>query len=196
MSEPAPDAPGAGQRTARLAPFVALGVVAVLAALFWVLASAGGSTDDPSATPLVGRPAPAVVSTTLDGEPFDLSRRKGSWVVLNFFNSTCVPCIREHPELVAFHETQSRLGVEGAELYTIVNDDSDAAVRSFFTDNGGGWPIVRDDDGAIAVAFGVARVPETWIVSPSGLVVARFAGEVTADGLSTTLQQLREAGAA
>jgi cytochrome c biogenesis protein CcmG/thiol:disulfide interchange protein DsbE len=117
-------------------------------------------------------------------------------VVLNFFNSTCVPCIREHPELVAFHETQSALGVEGAELYTIVNDDSDAAVRGFFADNGGGWPIVRDDDGAIAVAFGVARVPETWIVSPSGVVVARFAGEVTAEGLATTLQQLREAGAA
>ncbi len=203
MSEPEPATleadsvtDAAGQPRPRLAPFVALGVVVVLVALFWVLASASGDADSTSASPLVGRPAPDVVSTTLDGEPFDLARRKGSWVVLNFFNSTCVPCIREHPELVAFHEAQSGLGVEGAELYTIVNDDSDAAVRGFFEDNGGGWPIVRDDDGAIAVAFGVAKVPETWIVSPSGLVVARFTGEVTAAGLSTTLQQLREAGAA
>ena len=36
--------------------------------------------------------------TTLDDESFDLARRKGSWVVLNFFNSTCVPCVAEHPE--------------------------------------------------------------------------------------------------
>ena len=51
-------------------------------------------------SPLIGRPAPEATGTLDDGTSFDLSRRKGSWVVLNFFDPTCVPCIQEHPELV------------------------------------------------------------------------------------------------
>lgn len=184
----------AGRPRRRVAPFVALGLVVVLAGLIVVLAGAKGGTDDTAESPLVGRAAPAVVSTTFDGDAFDLGRRRGSWVVLNFFNSTCVPCVREHPELLAFAEAQADLGVDAAELYTIVNDDSDEAVRDFFADNGITWPIVHDDDGAIAVAFGVAKVPETWVVSPTGVVVARFTGQVSADGLAATLEQLRAAG--
>lgn len=183
-------------RQRRIAPFIALGVIAVLVALFVVLATADSPSDEATAdSPLIGRPAPDVVSTTLDGDSFDLSRRRGSWVLLNFFNSTCVPCIREHPELTAFHEQQEELGADGAELYTVVFDDDDEPVREFFTENGGGWPIVRDPDGTIAVSFGMSQVPETWIVAPNGVVAARFIGEVTATGLTDTLDMLKGRGA-
>jgi cytochrome c biogenesis protein CcmG, thiol:disulfide interchange protein DsbE len=178
-----------------VAPFVALGVIAVVLALFLVLVAADPPGNDATAeSPLIGKPAPAITSGTLDGTTFDLSRRRGSWVVLNFFNSTCVPCIREHPELVAFHDDQQALGARGAELYTVVFDDADAPVREFFGDNGGGWPIIRDPDGTIAVAFGMSQVPETWIIAPNGVVAARFIGEVTADGLTDTLTTLQGAG--
>ena len=46
---------------------------------------------------------------------------------------------------------------------------------------------------AIDVAFGVAAVPETWIVDPDGVVRIRLISKVTAEGLNVTLQQLREA---
>ena len=182
----------AGRAPRRVAPFVALAVVVVFVGFFWLLAAADPPGEESSAeTPLAGKPAPAIVSTTMDGEPFDLTRRRGSWVVLNFFNSTCVPCIREHPDLVAFHEEQEALGAEGAELYTVVFDDADEPVREFFEENGGDWPIVRDPDGTIAVSFGMSQVPETWIVSPEGIVTARFIGQVTAEGLSATMADLR-----
>jgi cytochrome c biogenesis protein CcmG/thiol:disulfide interchange protein DsbE len=129
-------------------------------------------------------------STTFDGDPFVLSRRKGSWVVLNFFNSTCVPCKREHPELVKFAEGQEELGAQGAELYTIVNDDSEEAVRAFFDEFGGEWPIVRDDDARIAVDYGIAKVPETWLISPTGVVAQRFTGQVTAELLGTAIASM------
>lgn len=178
--------------TRRVAPFVALAVVVVFVGFFWLLAAADRPGDESSAeTPLIGKPAPEIVSTTMDGEPFDLTRRRGSWVVLNFFNSTCVPCIREHPDLVAFHEEQVALGADGAELYTVVFDDADEPVREFFDENGGDWPIVRDPNGTIAVSFGMSQVPETWIVNPQGIVEARFIGQVTAEGLSATMADLR-----
>ncbi len=172
----------------RLGPLVAIGGVAVIVFLVTILAVAAGRSTETADSPLLGKPAPAVTSTTYDGAPFDLSRRRGSWVVLNFFNSTCVPCKREHPELVKFDEAQRSGNGVDAELFTIVNDDDEDAVREFFADNGGGWPVVRDDNSEISVAFGVAKVPETWIISPTGLVVERFAGEVDAELLSTVLE--------
>ncbi len=36
-------------------------------------------------------------------------------------------------------------------------------------------------------------MPETWIIDPDGFVRARFGGEITAEGVGTLLQQLREA---
>jgi cytochrome c biogenesis protein CcmG/thiol:disulfide interchange protein DsbE len=175
-----------------MAPFICLAVAAVLAALFVVLAGGKAAKPDITSSFLTGKPAPSVASTTLDGKVFNLSRRKGSWVVLNFFQSTCLPCKAEHPELVAFAAQQAGIP-GGAELYTIIKDDSDNAVATWFTDHGGDWPIVKDDDGAIATAFGVAKVPETWIIDPSGIVVVRIPTTITAEFLSTELQQLRQA---
>lgn len=177
----------------RLAPWIALAVAAVLAALFVVLAGAKSDQTDSADTPLIGKPAPAVEGVTLDGDQWELSKRKGSWVVLNFFQSTCVPCKEEHPELVRFAEQQARLGADGAELYTIdFSDDSVDSVTKFFRENGGDWPIVLDPRGSIGVAFAVNKVPETWVISPAGLVVFRTIAKINADALSAQIQQFRE----
>src|SRR5262245_14468152 len=149
-------------RKRRVAPFVALAVAVVLAGLFVVLAGSDTSTNETADTPLLDEAAPEAVGVRADGSSFDLARRKGSWVVLNFFTSTCVPCQQEHPDLVRFAEQQAGLGGDGAELYTVVYDDDREAVEDFFAANGGHWPVVFDADGSISVAFGVAPVPETW----------------------------------
>jgi cytochrome c biogenesis protein CcmG/thiol:disulfide interchange protein DsbE len=190
MSEPVVASDGPRRR--RVAPFIALAVAAVIAGLFVVLAGSDASTNETADTPLLDEPAPEAVGTRADGSTFDLARRKGSWVVLNFFTSTCVPCQQEHPDLVRFAEQQAGLGNDGAELYTVVYDDDRPAVEDFFAENGGDWPVVYDDDGSISVAFGVSQVPETWIVDPTGVVRGRVISRVTAEFLGAQLQQLRE----
>lgn len=178
----------------RIARRFALVAAAAISAFLVVLIVAFARDTQDAQSPLLGKPAPEISSTTYDGGQFTLSRRKGSWVVLNFFNSTCIPCKREHPELVKFFEGQSSLGVRGAELYTVVNDDDERAVRAFFEEFGGGWPIIRDDDGRIAVDFGIARVPETWLISPTGVVAQRFTGQVTAELLGSAIAAMSGPG--
>jgi cytochrome c biogenesis protein CcmG/thiol:disulfide interchange protein DsbE len=173
---------------------VAAGAVAVVVAvLFFVFAGADPQTNETAATPLLDKPAPNITGDTLDGGTFDLSRRRGSWVVLNFFQSECVPCEREHPELVKFAEQQAALGTAGAELYTIATPpDTDAAVREFFAANGGGdWTVVRDYDGEVMVDYGISKVPETWIIDANGVIRERLIAEVTADGLSAVVARLQ-----
>ena len=176
--------------TRRVAPIIVAGVAIIIAALMWVLIGAKTGDSDVADSPLLGRPAPVVKTTTLAGDDFDLQRRKGSWVVLNFFNSTCVPCIQEHPELAKFAGEQAKLA-DGAEFYTVVWDDNRGAVQEFFRANGGTWPILTDDDGSIAVAFGVAKVPETWIIDADGFVRLRLIQAVTDDQLTRLLAEAK-----
>jgi cytochrome c biogenesis protein CcmG, thiol:disulfide interchange protein DsbE len=177
----------------KLARVGALSVAVVMVGFVVLLLRTDGDAGVGARSPLLGQPAPAVVTSTIDDESFDLARRKGSWVVFNFFNSTCVPCIAEHPALLAFAEDEAAR-TDGAEIYTVVNDDSDDAVRAFFSANSGDWPKLRDSDGAIAVAFGVAKVPETWIIDPNGFVRLRIMGSVVEGVLEAQLASLRASG--
>ncbi|MGB3733370.1 MAG: TlpA disulfide reductase family protein [Ilumatobacter sp.] len=191
--EGATDAETSRRSGGRLAPFIALGIALALIGLVVLFVGADPDAErTPAQSSLLGRPAPEAVGELGDGTPFDLSRRKGSWVVLNFFQSSCVPCIAEHPELVEFVEQQEQLGLQGAEFYSVVFGDSKENVEEFFEREGGDWPVIYPTDDLISVAFGVNLVPETWLIDPQGVVQRRFQGEVTAELLSVTIQQVRE----
>ncbi len=173
-----------GPRTA----LVVAGVLAVLVALLVaVLATRDSSTERDTQSPLIGRLAPAVAGPTLDGGTFDLDALRGRWVVVNFFATWCVPCIEEHPELIAFDEAHRDAGDAALVSVTFDNDSDDA--RAFFEQRGGEWPVVDDPENSVGVAYGVARVPESFLVAPDGTVVRRLVGGVTQAQLDGLIDQ-------
>jgi cytochrome c biogenesis protein CcmG/thiol:disulfide interchange protein DsbE len=180
------------KRSRPLAPWIVLVVAIALGGLFFALASANPSSGATADSPLIGRPAPEATGTLSDGTSFDLSRRKGSWVVLNFFDPDCIPCVQEHPELIEFDADQELLGADGAELYSVIVRGSQDEVEAFFDERGGDWPAIYSEFDDFPVAFGVAAVPETWIIDPSGVVQLRMISKVTAEQLNVILQQYRE----
>jgi cytochrome c biogenesis protein CcmG/thiol:disulfide interchange protein DsbE len=180
------------KRSRPLAPWIVLVVAIALGGLFFALASANPSSGATADSPLIGRPAPEATGSLSDGTSFDLSRRKGSWVVLNFFDPDCIPCVQEHPELIKFDEDQELLGADGAELYSVIVRGSHDEVEDFFDERGGDWPAIYSEFDDFPVAFGVAAVPETWIIDPSGVVQLRMISKVTAEQLNVILQQYRE----
>ena len=62
--------------------------------------------------------------------------------------------------------------------------------RTFFEREGGDWPVLDDPSGRVALDYGVRGVPESFLIAPSGLVVTRITGGVTADGLDALLHRL------
>ena len=167
-------------------------IVAVVAIAFvWVLATREPGTDRAADSPLIGRAAPALSGPTLDDATFDLADEQGRWTVVNVFATWCGPCIQEHPELVAFDEAHREAG--DATLVSVLFDDRPGTARDFFADNGGEWPVVVDGNGTIAASWGVAGVPETYVVAPNGRVVAKLIGGVTRAGLDQVIEQAEAA---
>ena len=164
---------------------IAVGLVlAVLVAVF----ATRDSRRARMTTHLVGGVAPAVVGTAVDGSTWDLDDHRGRWVLVNFFSTTCVPCIEEHPELVAFAEAHASTG--DVRLVSVAFDDRPAAVAAFFAENGGGWPVLVTDTGRIAVDWGVVAVPESYLVTPAGHGAAKVVGGGDRNSLEDLLDQV------
>ncbi|HIG25782.1 MAG TPA: TlpA family protein disulfide reductase [Acidimicrobiia bacterium] len=166
----------------------ALLVGAVLLVLVGVMATRESGLDRMT-THLVGQGAPPIEDTTIDGQDWSLSLQRGRWVVVNFFSTTCVPCVREHPELVAFAEAHA--AADDVRVVTVAFADSPSAVEEFFRTNGGDWPVLATDTGRIAVDWGVVAVPESYLVSPAGFVAAKIIGGVVKADLEAMLAEAR-----
>jgi cytochrome c biogenesis protein CcmG, thiol:disulfide interchange protein DsbE len=158
----------------------ALGLVMLL--LIVLLATRDPASDRQTDSPLLGRVAPRIEGTSvLTGRPFDSTTYDGRWLVVNFFATWCVPCVKEHPELIAFQEAQREAGQ--ANVISVVFEDDQTSIERFFDRNGGDWPVVLAGSTVIA-DWGVQGVPESFVVDPSGTVRYRLIGGVTAAGLT------------
>ena len=180
----------------RTAVVVAAALVVVVGLLIAVLATREPATDRQASSPLIGRAAPAIEGPTLAGEAFDLDDLRGQWVVVNFFATWCVPCRVEHPELVRFAEAHAETG--DASVVSVVFDDRPDEVQAYFDEHGGTWPVVPGEGTGVILDYAVAGVPESFVVAPNGLVVAKVTGGVTAAGLDEIIAQVQqgaEAGA-
>ena len=174
-------------RRTRRALWIAVAVALPVAMLIAVLATRPSAQSRAVESPLVGKPAPAAAGTTIDGSEAGLADLQGRWVVVNFFATWCVPCRTEHPELVRFAESHREAG--DASVFAVVYSDSPSAVRDYRAEHGGDWPMLTDSDGRIALDFGVRGIPESFLVSPDGYVVAKITGGVRAADLERLLAE-------
>src|SRR3954463_12926667 len=144
----APEIVPARRHTARWVA-VTLGVVLLL--FVAVLATRKSAADKQAESPLLGKPAPSISGTGLDGKDVSLASMQGKWVVVNFLASWCVPCGQEHPELVKFTERHQAAG--DATVLGVIFDDTEPNVRKFFERLGGDWPVVGDPGGRTALDY-------------------------------------------
>lgn len=173
----------------RTTVFAALAVGSVVALLI-VLLAVSPSGDSKIYSSVLEEVAPLTVGETLNGTTFDLRDARGQWVLVNFFATWCTGCIIEHPELVEWNARHVERG--DATVVSVVYEDGSGAVQEFFDQRGGDWPVIADDDGSIPLSYGVTAVPESYLIAPSGRVVAKYIGAsgVTADNIDATIAEL------
>jgi thiol-disulfide isomerase/thioredoxin len=116
------------------------------------------------------------------GKRHRLADYKGKYVVLNFWAIWCVPCIREIPEIAAFHRAHPGVGVIG-----VAQDVEDAAkVKQFAAKVKHDYPLVLADDGVEKQLGSPRALPTTRIYDPQGNVVYDRVGRVDEKFLTAT----------
>jgi cytochrome c biogenesis protein CcmG/thiol:disulfide interchange protein DsbE len=173
---------------------VALAVAAVVVVFGVVLALNVGKDPqaDAKQSKLVGKAAPSFDLPNLDGGRVTLSDIAGKSAIVNFWNHWCIPCQQEAPALESFyaaHKDDPDFAMIG-----IVRDDTTGDVKAYVKKHGVGWTIALDPDSVAALDFGTRGQPETYAISPSGVVAAAYYGPMTTRGLEQFLDAARASG--
>jgi peroxiredoxin len=120
--------------------------------------------------------APEVRFATLSGKSFATSELRGKVVLVNFWATSCVVCVKEMPRMV---ETYKKYAPRGYEMVAVaMSYDHPNQVAEFANSRGLPFQVALDTDGAIAKSFGNIRVtPTTFVLDRRGRVLKQYLGE-------------------
>jgi cytochrome c biogenesis protein CcmG/thiol:disulfide interchange protein DsbE len=137
--------------------------------------------DKPAPTfnlPVLGNPAQSMTKESFLGKPY----------LVNFWASWCVSCRVEHPAITELAKL-NRVRIIGLNFR-----DETADALAWLNQYGDPYDVSLSDlDGRISIDFGVYAAPETFLVDPSGTIVYKYIGPLTAEVIQTEILPLVDA---
>lgn len=130
-------------------------------------------------------PAPDADFVWFDGSPGSIRELQGSPTVLNFWASSCPPCVAEMPE---FEEVYQELRDQVAFVGMNTGDRREAAER-LVEQTGVSYPLAEDGDNTVFRSFQGFVMPTTVFIDADGGVAFAWAGVLTGDELRRLIDQ-------
>jgi thiol:disulfide interchange protein len=124
--------------------------------------------------------------TTLDGAPVDTATLQGKVVVVDFWATYCVPCLKEIPTFNRLHEQYADRGV----VVLGVSMDTDGGaplVESFLKKHPMKYRVVLGSEKTTDL-FHVGPLPTTLVFDRHGKTLQRFEGYTPADALESVVK--------
>jgi len=135
---------------------------------------------------LIDYAAPHFELSDMNGERVTLADYAGQPLFLNFWQTTCAPCVRELPAFAEFDAEQ-----EQAAVLAINFDETSQDIRRFFEENDiSGVPVALDPDSGVRRSYGVEFIPTTFVIDGDGVVRFIKLGELTYDEMGDYLDIL------
>lgn len=133
-------------------------------------------------------PAPAVTLTSIEGEKLSLPDLRGRVVLVNFWATDCVICVREMPAMAALYRTLAPQGLQA--VFVAMPHDRPDRVLDFARRNALPFKVALDVRGEALRAFGdVPGTPAIFVIDKQGRIVRRFLGETDVGRLQRLLEK-------
>lgn len=153
------------------------------------VSGANGGVIVSAATLLTGTKAIAVEAKLLDGSEFRLEDHLGKVVILDFWATWCVPCVRAMP---AYLEALKGLDPDQVVFIAVNQDEPAAAIKEFLKLRKWDVRIALDPGAEIGRGFKVESIPQTVVIRPDGKIESVHTGyrRGAADELRATVNRL------
>ncbi|PST83307.1 thioredoxin [Pedobacter yulinensis] len=121
----------------------------------------------------VGQLAPAFTLKSIDNKPVNLADFKGKYVLIDFWASWCQPCRQENPNIVRVFKKYS---TKNFTILGVSLDTDPAAWKQAIAADGLTWTHageLMDFNGPTVEKYRVQAIPTSFLVDPSGKIVAK-----------------------
>jgi cytochrome c biogenesis protein CcmG/thiol:disulfide interchange protein DsbE len=135
-------------------------------------------------SPLIDKPIPAFVAPVLTDVDQTLSHTDitGEVALVNVFASWCVPCLDEHPLLLAL----ARAGA--VPIYGLNYKNAREDANDWLAQHGNPYTAIAfDPTGRIGLDWGVYGVPETFVIDRHGIIRHKHIGPLNPGSLEQTI---------
>ncbi|MGO9343540.1 MAG: TlpA family protein disulfide reductase [Acidimicrobiales bacterium] len=150
--------------------------------------------DSPAPSLQVGTVAPNFSLDPLSGQGnVELSKLRGSPVVVNFFASWCPDCQAELSAFATFARAENgRIDVVGVDT----NDSNRSAAGRLLAHAHADYPVGVDPQALVASRYLVEALPMTYFIDAQGRVAGVALGQLTNADLHSWLEKLEPGGQA
>jgi peroxiredoxin len=131
--------------------------------------------------------APDFAATNVDGETVRLTDYLGKTVILDFWATWCIPCVRTMPSIEAARRSWQDLDV----VVLAVNIEDREKAKAFIEEKGYEFSTVLDPDKEIMALFGVDALPTTFLIDKFGVVRERSDGQKSWLGMNYLMAKER-----
>ena len=130
--------------------------------------------DETAKKQAAGIEAPDFTLNDLEGKPLTLSSLRGKYVILDFWGSWCVWCIRGFPQMKEYYQKYAGK----FEILGIDCNDSDQKWRDAVKKHELPWlHVYNPRDSKVLADYGIQGFPTKIIVGPDGKIVKTIVGE-------------------
>ncbi|MBT3874587.1 MAG: TlpA family protein disulfide reductase [Nitrospina sp.] len=158
-----------------------LGLLIIVAAILLLLRFQNTGTGNPELEinlnqfkPEAGYLAPRFTLRNLKGNLEGLDDHSGKVIVVNFWATWCVPCVKEMPSFEALYRRYRSRGL----TLLAVNLDKEglSKVQEFVDKYNLSFPVLLDTDGVAEKLYPSFTIPFTYVIDKHGRVAARVDG--------------------